>query len=60
LVYMYDTTIQYILNWVDMYDYNHTIFKLIKFLQIIKAAFNFYLQFLLSCTGIYRLAKFVN
>jgi len=38
---MYDKIIQYFLNWVDMYDYNHTKVKHKKFLQIIKAAFSF-------------------
>ena len=41
LVYRYDKIIQYLLNWVDMYDYNHTKVKHKKFLQIIKAVFNF-------------------
>jgi len=41
LVYMYDKIIQYLLNWVDMYDYNHTKVKHKKFLQIIKAVFSF-------------------
>jgi len=33
---MYDKTIQYIPNWVDMYDFNHTNSKTKEILQIIK------------------------
>ncbi len=42
LVYRYDKIIQYLLNWVDMYVYYHTKVKHKKFLQIIKAVFNFF------------------
>ena len=38
---MYDKIIQYILNWADMYDKNHTNCKIKEFLQIIKWTYNF-------------------